>query len=131
MFWCEHFEEDFKCRPIFKEVNKATLFPKSQVGLIMQQVVPSLTVLEKKADLYPPQCVLARLRRSGNRQTASRKWTRKSCDRLLSEEVSASLLRRGLCPRESEEKEKRRGEGENKRGCPLPSHHRPSRAHYF
>lgn len=54
MFWCEHFEEDFKCRPIFKEVNKATLFPKGQVGLIMQQVVPSLTVLEKRRIFIPP-----------------------------------------------------------------------------
>lgn len=40
MFWCEHFEEDFKYRPIFKEVNWAILFSKGEVGLglIVQQV---------------------------------------------------------------------------------------------
>jgi len=54
MFWGEHFEEDFKYRPIFKEVNKAILFSKGEVGLIVQQVVPSLTVLGKKADFHPP-----------------------------------------------------------------------------
>lgn len=56
MFWCEHFEEDFKYRPIFKEVNWAILFSKGEVGLglIVQQVVPSLTVLEKKAGFHPP-----------------------------------------------------------------------------
>ena len=149
MFWCEHFEEDFKYRPIFKEVNKAILFSKGEVGLIVQQVVPSLTVLEKRR-IFIHQCVLSGLRRSGNRQTAGRNRTRKSCDRLLSEEDSASLLLacenirfsslfaagdvsretspaakstekrmfsqatllpRGLCPREGGDEEKRRDEG--------------------
>lgn len=53
MFWCEHFEEDFKYRPIFKEVNWAILFSKGEVGFIVQQVVPSLSVLEKKAGFHP------------------------------------------------------------------------------
>ena len=90
MFWCEHFEDDFKYRP---------MFPKGEVGLMVQQMVPSLTVLEKRR-IFIPQGVLSGLRRSGNRQTAGRKRIRKSCDRLLSEEDSASLLPRGLCPRE-------------------------------
>lgn len=80
MFWCEHFEEDFKYRPIFKEVNWAILFSKGEVGFIVQQVVPSLTVLEKRP-VFIPQCVLSGLRRSGNRHAADRKRTRKSCDR--------------------------------------------------
>ena len=45
MFWCEHFEDDFKYRP---------MFPKGEVGLMVQQLVPSLTVLEKKGDFHPP-----------------------------------------------------------------------------
>ena len=43
MFWCEHFEDDIKYRP---------MFPKGEVGLMVQQMVPSLTVLEKKADFH-------------------------------------------------------------------------------
>ena len=60
MFWCKHFEGDFKYRPIFKEVHWAILLSKGEVGLglIVQQVVPSLTVLEKKASFHPPMRAL-------------------------------------------------------------------------
>ena len=67
MFWCEHFEGDFKYRPIFKEVHWAILLSKGEVGLglIVQQVVPSLTVnsfhppvraLRFKAEQEPAVC---------------------------------------------------------------------------